>query len=188
MMIQAMLQLTAAIKMERAGTLPILVATTSHYGYISAGIVFPFLFYIYRLTSFRTDTFFVEWQYEYTEWENKGMDIDCATTSDCNRQAVELSQSCETNTVTWNNKGQIALQAKLDTFWKKLGGGAELQYAHEWGGNEAKTTCTSNSQSGRCTWNDQECHAFWAAKRNIRIHGYSRRSCTTGRSEYFSLS
>lgn len=109
------------------------------------------------------------------------MDIDCATTSNCQRQASEVEQHCEANTESWDNKIQGTIEGKVEKIAEKFGVTAKLEYAHNWGGSQQFRTCTAGTQAARCTWDDKECHSFWTARRNHRIHGYARRTCNTGR-------
>lgn len=131
--------------------------------------------------STRTDFFIVDWEYEYGPWKNTGQEIDCQGTSNCNHQGTDLNQVCEANTKSKTSKVQGAFNAKFDAIKDLLSLGAEIQVGGEKSNADTFTTCTTGSQSVRCTWDDGKCHAFWAATRYRRFYGYARRLCDTNR-------
>ncbi|KAF2755316.1 hypothetical protein EJ05DRAFT_478335 [Pseudovirgaria hyperparasitica] len=128
-----------------------------------------------------TDVYLVNYQVEYQDWLNTGLVIDCATTSSCNQQVINMNQSCTTNTASWDNAIQTQIEGKITLIKDKVDAGASVSYTHNFGGSQAFSTCSTVSNTGTCTWEDKGCHAIWKAKRNKRIFGYMRRSCNTPR-------
>ncbi|KAG9233812.1 hypothetical protein BJ875DRAFT_33872 [Amylocarpus encephaloides] len=128
-----------------------------------------------------TDLYFVEHQVEYSGWINTGLVIDCASTSSCAQQVINMNQSCTTNTQSWDNAIQVSIEGKITLIKDTLDGGGGVSYTHNFGGSQAFSTCSTQSDVSTCTWDDKACHAIWKAKRNRRIHGYLRRSCNTPR-------
>jgi len=129
------------------------------------------------------DMYFVNVQTEYSDWINTGQTIDCATTSSCALQGINLNQSCTATAEIWDNAYNPSIEAKIDVESKvKWGIGGGFSYTHNSGGSETKLTCKTVSDSGTCTWEDKKCHAIWKGKRNKRIYGYVRRSCDKNRS------
>lgn len=74
----------------------------------------------------------------------------------------------------------------LEKIAEKWGVGVKLKIEGGKGEANGTQTCSTNTNSARCTWDDKKCHAFWTAKRNHRVHGYTRRSCSRGRSGEWS--
>ncbi|CAF9930737.1 hypothetical protein IMSHALPRED_008265 [Imshaugia aleurites] len=130
-----------------------------------------------------TDLFVVNYQAGYSNWQNSGQVIDCATTSSCSEFIINMNSSCTTDTTTWDNNFGTKIEAQIPLWFNKdASGTAGLSYDHSFGGANAVQMCTSQSDTGTCNWNDRDCHAVWSAQRNIQVNGYLRRSCNTPRS------
>lgn len=111
-----------------------------------------------------TDLFYVSSFMTTDDWVRNG-EIDCSTTSECERGVQEGVQTC----ATWSLEESFS--AEIDLIEDFLSVGTSTTYS--FGGSQCKDITTSSD----CHWDDQGCHAVWTSN-NVKVNrGYIRRRC-----------
>jgi len=114
-----------------------------------------------------TDYFLIGSKGHFDDWQQTGVNLDCAKTQSCNDAKSNLTSSCTTN--TWNIEASIG--------GKILGAGVEVKTSF----GSSTEVCAKITDTTTCTWTDQKCHSVWSATKSLTQYGYMRRSCNTPR-------
>lgn len=115
-----------------------------------------------------TDYMLIGTKSVYSDWTTAMGNIDCPADGTCSQALGKLTQSC--TSFDWSVTETIGAEFDLEIF-KASASVSTME-------GETRTTCTTDTTTNTCTWNDSLCHSIWKSDMTQTVFGYMRRSCT----------